>query len=865
MHTTEKKTFTGRSGRHSTRWSVRMADRISSVVITVGGVGTIVAVTFVFVVLVWVVFPLFQRASLESFQSATIPFNDRQPLHIRVDEYNALVCAIYSDGQVEAYRTDNGEKVWSKDLVAGDTKVMSGSFHETSNEFALSLDDGTLRLGTIGFKTSFLNPEDVDEDVKKAADTELALATVENGVVQLTPQGQFRKQTVAIELGEPLKFVGKPLTSLQHTARTRGFAVTGLTQDGELHWATIRSQKNILTQKTTYKVSAKQLELPDDISTPPDYIVLLGTGDSVCAVWENGTLVRYDTRSASDIQLAERLELVESGTKVTCVKLLIQRETLLVGDSTGQVTGWFRVRNASAQNSDGHWLLPVHRLPKGKGEVAGIGVSQRSRMFAVGYGEGAIDIFHSTTDEKLIRAEIPMGEQLTHIGMSPKDNGVFAFSSKGFWLASFDPAYPETNFRSLFSPIWYEGRETPDLTWQSSFAGVGSEMKLGLRPLIFGTIKATLYSMLFGAPIAILAAIYTSEFLSPRWRNSIKSLIEMMASLPSVVLGFLGGLVIAPFVENIVPETLCAFVLVPFAFVLGAFIWQQLPRRVAIRLSRFRLWFVLIAMVFGTLMAKFAGPIVNRIFFADDIVLWLDRQKGTGTGAWMFLLIPLSAFLMTLFVSFVVNPWLVRISSSWSVRVFTLVNLCKFLIAAVASLALAAGVSYLLSIGGLDPRGTYVDTYMQRNAMVVGFVMGFAIIPIIYTIAEDAISTVPNHLRSASLGAGATPWQTAIRVVLPTAMSGLFSALMIGLGRAVGETMIVLMAAGNTPVREWNIFNGFRTLSANIAVELPEAVVNSTHYRTLFLAALTLLVLTFFVNTIAELVRLRFRKRAVQL
>jgi phosphate transport system permease protein len=143
--------------------------------------------------------------------------------------------------------------------------------------------------------------------------------------------------------------------------------------------------------------------------------------------------------------------------------------------------------------------------------------------------------------------------------------------------------------------------------------------------------------------------------------------------------------------------------------------------------------------------------------------------------------------------------------------------------------------------------------------------MGFAIIPIIYTIAEDALTAVPEHLRSASLGCGATPWQTAVRVVIPTAMSGLFSAVMVGLGRAVGETMIVLMAAGNTPVLEMNPFNGFRTLSANIAVELPEAVRNSTHYRTLFLTALVLFAMTFVLNTAAEVIRQRFRKRAFQL
>ena len=154
---------------------------------------------------------------------------------------------------------------------------------------------------------------------------------------------------------------------------------------------------------------------------------------------------------------------------------------------------------------------------------------------------------------------------------------------------------------------------------------------------------------------------------------------------------------------------------------------------------------------------------------------------------------------------------------------------------------------------------------IQRNAMIVGFAMGFAIVPIIYTLAEDALSEVPGHLREGSLGAGATQWQTAVRIVIPFAMSGLFSALMIGLGRAVGETMIVLMAAGSTPILEWNAFNGFRTLAANIATELPEAVPGSTHYRTLFLAALVLFAMTFVVNTAAEIVRQRFRKRAYQL
>ncbi len=152
-------------------------------------------------------------------------------------------------------------------------------------------------------------------------------------------------------------------------------------------------------------------------------------------------------------------------------------------------------------------------------------------------------------------------------------------------------------------------------------------------------------------------------------------------------------------------------------------------------------------------------------------------------------------------------------------------------------------------------------TYDQRNALVVGMAMGFAVIPTIYSISEDAIFNVPKHLSQGALALGATPWQTMARVVLLTASPGIFSAVMIGFGRAVGETMIVLMATGNSPVVNFNIFEGMRTLSANIAVEMPEAAVGGTHYRILFLAALVLFLMTFVLNTLAEVVRHRLRKK----
>jgi phosphate transport system permease protein len=201
----------------------------------------------------------------------------------------------------------------------------------------------------------------------------------------------------------------------------------------------------------------------------------------------------------------------------------------------------------------------------------------------------------------------------------------------------------------------------------------------------------------------------------------------------------------------------------------------------------------------------------------------------------------------------------------WSRTPSALLDLLRFGTGCLFVLGFALLGAWLFSGLGLDARGTFLGTYDQRNTLVAGFAMGFAIIPIIFTLADDALSSVPQHLRSGSLATGATPWQTAVRIVIPTAMSGLFSAVMIGFGRAVGETMIVVMASGNTPLMDLNVFNGFRTLSANIAVEIPEADPGGTLFNTLFLAALVLFLMTFVLNTVAELVRLRFRRRAYQL
>jgi phosphate transport system permease protein len=342
--------------------------------------------------------------------------------------------------------------------------------------------------------------------------------------------------------------------------------------------------------------------------------------------------------------------------------------------------------------------------------------------------------------------------------------------------------------------------------------------------------------------------------------------MELMASLPSVVLGFLAALVIAPVVETWISAIILAFALVPLALLLASHLWQLLPQALALRWAGASKFAIMVLVIAGSLAGAYGlSPAFERLFFAGDFRHWVSGAAGSGIPMMTLLLLPLSVLALRALFDRLVRERYRMILRPLAPAVAGLADFGRWLALLMLGLALSWTLAQALAAIGIDPRGGVFDTYVQRNTLVVGFAMGFAVIPIIYTIAEDALNAVPEHLRAASLACGATPWQTATSIVLPTAMSGVFAAVMIGMGRAVGETMIVVMAAGNTPLIDWNIFNGLRALSATIAVELPEAVRGGSLYRMLFLSALVLFAMTFVINTLAELVRLRFRRRAAQL
>ncbi len=229
--------------------------------------------------------------------------------------------------------------------------------------------------------------------------------------------------------------------------------------------------------------------------------------------------------------------------------------------------------------------------------------------------------------------------------------------------------------------------------------------KFSMIPLLIGTLKATIIAMLIAVPLGVGAAIYSSEFANKRVREMIKPAIELLAGIPSVVLGFFALIVMATVLQNILGLT-------------------------------FRL-----------------------------------------------------------------------------------------------------------------------------NAVNAGIALGLAVIPIIFTISEDALNSVPGSLRDASLALGASRWQVSFTMVLPAAVPGIGAGIVLGFGRAVGETMIVLMASGNAAISSLSLTDSIRTFSATIAAELAEVVFGSTHYSVLFFIGSLLFILTFFINLGGEIILNRLKER----
>jgi len=889
-----KATFTGRPRRRTTHPWVKAGDRLARLLITLGGISTIVAVLLVGVFLLAVALPLFRSAVFGWAHTMELAHTPSGATALGTDE-SGSVGWLYdaTAGCLHVFGVADGTPL--VDRLAADCGLTGATAIRAipgTIQAVVGFGDGSFRSGRIGLESTFLAATDLPHGMP--AINRGAAHQWQGRVIVHNANGQYTQVTLITELAEQAssELVARVI-DVDITPLASGPLVAALDEQGRVRVETVLTRRNLLTDQMVVTALGATIEpVVEPIGEPVSdhsqeatfraaakfrFVRVSELGDQLFVIAANGQILRYEIRDVESPRLMESFRVAAEGEEVVAVARLFGGTSLVVADTTGTVSTYFATRAASAEAVDGLEMVAAKIFPpasgsNGSGETAAVtalAVSPRSRLFAVADSRGTIRLLQATTEATVLSvpatAEGMLVKAADQLLISPREDKLLAADATRVSAWRFDAGFPEISAKSLFGRVWYENYPTAVHAWETT-GHESFESKFGLMPLIFGTLKATLFSMLFAAPVAILAALYASQFMHPRWKARIKPTIEMMASLPSVVLGFIAGLIFAPLLEQAVMSVITGIFAVPLTLIAGAHLWQLLPAGLRSRLSGWRFPVIgLVALPTGVLVAWCAAPLVEQILFQNDFRAWLNGRGGSGLGGWVLALLPLAGVLTALLSGRIVNPWLRRKSVDWSQRQAAIVSLVMFGISLVCAVSLAVAAAMFLDALRLDTRGSLFGTYVQRNALVVAVGMSFAIIPLIFTIADDALSSVPDHLRSASLGAGATPWQTAVRVIMPAAASGIFSAVMIGLGRAVGETMIVLMAAGNTPLMGWNLFNGFQTLSAAIATELPEAARGSSHYRVLFLAALTLFAMTFVVNTVAEIVRQRFRRRFYEL
>lgn len=726
----------GGSAHWRSRWR-RFKDRCATVAISTGGGAVLFTILLLFVFLVYEIAPLLRSASMAPGPAVALQ-EPSGSAWLELEEYGVLALSVSDDNKARFLRLADGSeqrRIRFADPALPVTAAARGN-------------DGTLALG------------------------------FEDGSVQLlrgsySYEIQDGRRTVIPELEFP--WGGAPLRSgAEAVHRVALGDHNGLlalqSADGVLSlWRRPRGAGEMepgnISANSVWSLGAQPLAAGLFVLDSGRWLLLV-TADGSYRLW---TLVDAPL-------LASEGRLFEAGAGLSSSTVLQGELSLVAASSRG---GLYRYL-VTGRGGDGR-LTRVRSYDTAGKVIERLLPEQRRRGF-MAFGAGEVQWFHATTGERSLRAALPV-RSTNALALSPRADRLMMTDGQGrLQQWTLDNPHPEVSLGSLWRKLWYESYDQPAWVYQSSASSNDYESKYSMTPLAFGTVKAAFYAMLLATPLAIGGAIYTAFFMAPPLRRRIKPLVELMEAMPTVILGFLAGLWLAPLVEDMLSELLTGLVLLPTGILAFAFLWSRLPLRWRWLLpdgwQAIMLLPVIVALAW--LAGVLGGP-VEQVFFAGDARTWVSTELGLA--------------------------------------------------------------------------------YDQRNALIVGIAMGFAVIPTIFSIAEDAIYSVPRQLSQGSLALGATPWQTLTGVVLPTASPGVFSALMIGFGRAVGETMIVLMATGNTPIMDFNIFEGMRTLSANIAVEVPEAEVSSTHYRILFLAAFLLFVFTFGVNTVAEIVRQRLRAR----
>lgn len=729
----------------------KIKDQLARYGIVAGGLGVIVAIGLIFFYLMYVVYPLFISAQAHELTRYQVPEAAAgKTLFLISEEQNEVAVRFTDQGKAVFFAVDSGAVLKAESVGVPDgVAITSFTVGSPAQGFvAYGLDNGGVIVVRHKYRITYPNDKRL-----------------------ITPQLEFPFGEEALQIDPQ----GQAIIDIAFRSNESGTTFAARTADQRVLLTNFSKEESLFSDDDSFERIDATLDVnAKDLA----YLMLDKEQRNLYLATQDGDLSLFNISDKQHPVLVQHTQIINVGEQLTSLVFLTGELSLLAGDNKGFVSQWSLVRDAM-----NHYSLQKLRVFKvSELPVMAIAAEQRRKGFMVIDADGVAGVYHSTAERQLLTEKVTSAVPELLV-IAPRANAFLLEDNQGMievW--TIDNEHPEVSIKSIWQEVWYESYPQPDYIWQSSSSSNDFEPKYSLTPLVFGTLKAAFYAMLLAVPLAIMGAIYTAYFMAAPLRRVVKPSIEIMEALPTVILGFLAGLWLAPFIEEHLMAVFSITLVLPVAVLLFAFAWQFLPEKIRLKVpDGYDAALLIPVILLATLFAYEISAPLEMLLFNGNIIGWFNNELGIG--------------------------------------------------------------------------------YDQRNSLVVGIAMGFAVIPTIFSITEDAIFSVPKHLSVGSLALGATPWQTMTRVVILTASPGIFSAVMIGLGRAVGETMIVLMATGNTPVMDLSVFQGMRTLSANIAVEMPESEVDSTHYRVLFLAALVLFSFTFVFNTLAELIRQRLREK----
>jgi len=721
-------------------------DRLAQFGITVGGVMVLIALLLIFFYLLYIVQPIFESAKVEKRDSFNLT-NAEQIVGVGVEEQTEVAYLLSQQGSVDFYSVEKanfGKKLKTLEVTLPSDVSSFATSAPFQGQYAYGLENGSVKIVIPKFMVTFPNNER-----------------------KLTPRLDYPLGELALEVDEQ----GAAIKRFAFSHFEDKTAVVALTADKRVLFSSFVAEENMFSGEVEWLVERTELDVAGRVDE-----LLMSPDTTRVFVRSANQIYVYDTRDPSEVEQIQLLSANEENANIVAAQLLAGANSLMLANDNGKVSQWFEINTDS-----GREYQKIRSFETTKQSKLNVFTEFYRRTFFTTSSNGELGVYYTTSQAKLWQGKVSEGA-IKNFAIALRANAALIVADNKLTVLEIHNEHPEVTWSALWQEVWYEGYPEPGYIWQSTSASDDFESKFSLVPISFGTLKAAFYAMLFAVPIAISAAIYTAYFMSSELRKVVKPTVEIMEALPTVILGFLAGLWLAPLIEQHLPAIVGLLVLLPLGILATALGWTKLPASIRHKIPEGSHAIILIPVVL------FIG--------------WFSFAMSETVELWMF---------------------------DGNVR------------------------QYLTNELGM--------TFDQRNALVVGIAMGFAVIPTIFSIAEDAVFSVPKHLSNGSLALGATQWQTLIRVVLLTASPGIFSAVMMGLGRAVGETMIVLMATGNTPIMDWSVFQGMRTLAANIAVEMPESEVGSSHYRILFLAAFVLFIFTFVFNTIAEFVRQQLREK----